>query len=172
MNFEQYKNYKKILVTGPQRSGTTICAKILAAELNYTYVDERKVGVRSLTELFNKLSNESNIVIQGPAFCSCCQWIDSPETAIIIMRRDVNDIKKSQLRISWEENNNELKNYFKTSGDIAEVRYHYWDEFQSKMMRVPYFEIEYESLKSHPMWVDPEQRKNFTRRQTSLEEIP
>jgi hypothetical protein len=33
------------------------------------------------------------------------------------------------------------------------------------MMQVPYFEIEYESLSSHPLWVTKEKRTNFSNRQ-------
>jgi len=32
--------HERVLVTGPQRSGTTIAAKILASELKYRFFDE------------------------------------------------------------------------------------------------------------------------------------
>ena len=63
---EQLKKFSKILVTGPQRSGTTITANIIAKELGYKYYDERDVGVRSATALFKVLSKDERLVVQGP----------------------------------------------------------------------------------------------------------
>lgn len=162
------EQHSRILVTGPQRSGTTIAAKILAADLGYTYVDEREVGVRSMTRLFEALKRDK-VVIQGPCFCSQVHWIDSENTLIVMMIRNVQDIEASQERIEWKEEELELRNYFRTVGKISNVRYKVWEDFQKPAMRLPFVELEYESLKSHIMWVDKESRKQFDRRQFAVE---
>ena len=38
--FAELKKFKKIIVSGPQRSGTRICGKIIAHDLDYRYCDE------------------------------------------------------------------------------------------------------------------------------------
>jgi len=169
MNIEELKKFKKILVTGPQRSGTTIAGHMIAKDLNYKYYDERDVGVRSCTQLFKVLSTEELAVIQGPCFCSMAHWIDSPDTAVVMMLRNIEDIRASEARINWPEEKAELKNYFLDSGIISAVRYENWEKYQKPNMQVPYFELDYNSLSSHPMWLEKESRKNF-RREFTLEQ--
>ena len=171
--FEKLKEFKKILVTGPQRSGTTICGHMIAKDLQYRYVDEREVNVRSLFLLSQKLLNPEKIVIQCPVASAFVSWIDFPETCVVFMRRNCKEIKESEERINWPEELVELKNYFTNKGPIAQVRYHNWDIYQRPCMKVPYFEMPYESLKTHPLWVDKEIRiKKFSRRQYALEPQP
>lgn len=160
-DLDPIRKYKRVLVTGPQRSGTTICARIIEAEFGHRYVDERKVGVRSLCKLVLAL-RESNVVVQGPCFSPCCHWIDTPETAVVFMIRDVGDIKASQQRIGWGWADYERQNYFRDAGEIADIRYEAWDRYQKPMMQVPYFEVRYQDLSVHPLWVDKESREKFT----------
>lgn len=167
IKIKELKSFKKILVTGPQRSGTTIAAHIIAKELGYKYYDERNVGVRSLSLLFEKLLSPEPAVIQGPCFCSLVQWIDSPDTAVVIMKRDVEEIRASEARINWPEEKRELQNYYRDEGVISAMRYENWEKYQKPNMRVPYFELEYSSLADHPMWLEKEARKNFRREITA-----
>ena len=169
MDFKHLKKFKKILVTGPQRSGTTFAANIIASDLGYLYVDERHIGIRSLTALFTKLIDNNSCVIHGPCFCPVCHWIDTPDTAIIILRRSVEDIIASQLRIEWTHEESELLYCFSDEGPISKVRYNLFDKYQKKLLKIPYFEIEYEELASHPLWVDKDNRKNFHPRQYKVE---
>lgn len=166
--FEHLKSFKKILVTGPQRSGTTIAAKIIAEELQYKYIDERAVDVRSLTKLYEKLTDKNNLIIHGPCFCSMIHWLDAPDTAVVLVRRDTDEIKKSEQKIGWNEEEFELKNYFTKQGTIAKIRYSVWENFQQPTMKIPAFELEYKSLSDHPLWISD--RNNFRRRQFSLKE--
>ena len=145
-------------MTGPQRSGTTICARILADDLNLSYVDEKDVGVRSLARLVARLSSDNGIVVQGPCYSSIVHWIDVPGTLVVFMMRDPRDILASQNRIQWskyrDEVTYELSNYFRDTGEIAVVRYEAWHRYQKPMMRLPFLEVEYESLSAHALWVD------------------
>ena len=50
-------NVHPVFVTGPQRSGTTIAARILADQSNKTYVDESE---------YNALTLPDNAIIQAP----------------------------------------------------------------------------------------------------------
>lgn len=169
MQIKDLTPFKKILVTGPQRSGTTIAAHIIAKELGYKYYDERDVGVRSISLLIQRLLTDEPAVIQGPCFCSVVQWIDTPDTAVVLMVRDIDEIRASEARINWPEEKKELQNYFRDEGIISITRYENWEKYQKPNMRVPYFELEYSSLKEHPMWIEKENRKNF-RREFTLEQ--
>src|SRR5690606_32596522 len=111
--------FKHILVTGPQRSGTTIAAHILAHDLKYEYIDERRVGVRSYTKLFQELTSDRNSVVQGPCFASDCHWIDAPDTAVVFMIRNCDEIVASEQRINWLEAPKYLANYFQWDSVIS-----------------------------------------------------
>ena len=163
INLNHLKKFKKVLVTGPQRSGTTIAGHILAKELGYKYIDESGVKTRSVSLLFKALSSKENIVVQGPCFSSIAHLIDTPDTAVVMMMRGVDEIRASEARIDWKWERQELRNYFKEDGVISLTKYEAWHKFQKPFMLVPYFELQYCSLSKHVMWVDREDRKGFRR---------
>ena len=90
--FEWLRDFSKIIVTGPQRSGTRICAKMIAHDTRHRYVDESEIGVDSLYRLWSLLRNERRFVVQCPALCRHVHLFGSADTAIVLMRRDVKDI--------------------------------------------------------------------------------
>ena len=163
--FKHLNSFSRIVVTGPQLSGTTIEAKAIDSDLGYQYVDEDDIGVKSLSSLFGALRFD-RVVIQSPATCSCVHWIDTPSTAVVMMRRSVMEIVASQQRIGWDDQIAERKNYFKIDGEIASIKYWAWEEFQRDSMRVPFFEVNYSDLSRHRIWVASEHRRNFKPRQT------
>lgn len=160
------QNYRKILVTGPQRSGTTIASQMFASDLDYSWVNEKQIGVRSLRDLAKRLLNREKVVIQCPCFFPIVHHLDFRSTVVVVMRRPVPEITASEMRIGWKEHRRELRNYFRDSGVLAEVRYQAWDTFQKPFMRVPWVEIKYSSLCSHPLWLPPDLRHKFSAHQT------
>lgn len=167
--FEHLAGYRHIVVTGPQRGGTRICAKMIAADLDYIYVDECIIDIDSLYRTMEALSVD-NVVVQAPALCRYAHMIGYvPDTAIVMMRRNVDDIIASQERIGWEWESTEKLYYVDTGADmnlpIAEIKYQYWDQVQAK--DIPHaYEIEYRSLSAHPMWIDKPDRVDFAAHQT------
>ena len=164
----ELRTFRKILVTGPHRSGTTICSRMLAADLTrHTHVDERDIGVRSLSRLMKQLATNGPDIIHGPCFSSLVQWM-AGDMAVVFMQRDQTDIQKSQDRIGWTGREAEWQNgqyFFPSTFSVPHAVYYGWILHQKPMMQVPYFEIEYESLSAHPLWVPKEKRVNFTNRQ-------
>ena len=65
--FKHYKRYGKILVTGPQRAGTRITAKIIASDLKYRYIDESEINTDNVKLAFEKF--KSKTVLQAPGLC-------------------------------------------------------------------------------------------------------
>lgn len=162
--------WSNILVTGPQRSGTTIVAHALAQDLGLLYCDEDDIGWEEGSKnkediLRRTLAYGIDYVIQAPACAHICHTLPE-DTVIVFMRRDVQDIKKSQKRIGWAYEQIEMDKYPPKyhRGSIAETKYYYWESVQRGLIKYPY-EIEYESLREHPLWV--EGRQEFTARQWS-----
>ena len=174
--------HKKVIVSGAQRSGTTFTAKALAADLNVPYIDENhfhNVGFD-----FEKLVK---LIVTYDAFVVHCPPLSSllhnlrffKDFAIVFLRRDVNEIIKSQERIRWrceKEEKNKLYSalvrdfpgfQFDFSLPISVLKYHFWEK-QKHLLDVyqcKYFELEYNSMKTHHMF--KESRVHFAPKQTS-----
>ena len=165
--FEDLARFSRIFVTGPQRSGTTICAKMIARDTGHRYVDECHYGLGDRIR-FAGLQGRSKIVVQCPIHCYHIEDCSCPDNLIVLMRRPIEEIIASQERIRWQKNEPvELANYGKgpEEGPIAQVKYLYWEEHQRPLIE-NWLEIHYHSLSSHPLWVPAEERRNFHCRQT------
>lgn len=161
---EGLEQHDVILVSGPQRSGTRIGAKILAHELGYEYVDENDIGIDSLNRLCHAITNLNKVVIQCPALARYVHLLASERVAAVFMIRDVRDIIASQERIGWKSVLPELLRYDRTEGEPCIAKYAFWQQVKGEHC----YSLEYESLSGHPLWVDKELRKNFGPLQTEL----
>jgi hypothetical protein len=164
--FAWLRPFEIVLVTGPQRSGTRICAKMIAHDTGHSYVDEAQIGVDSLYRLWTLLRDQRPVVVQCPALCRHVHVFSADDTAIVLMRRDVEDIIASQRRIGWHWEELELARYDRSAGVIAEVKYAFWDDYQRQRTRHA-FEVAYHSLAQHPLWVTKDLRWDFEAAQTS-----
>ncbi|MHA1948310.1 MAG: hypothetical protein ACW99G_03580 [Candidatus Thorarchaeota archaeon] len=155
--------YRKILVTGPQRSGTHIAAQIISAELGYKYLEEEEVRIRSLSLLFKELFSHRESVIQGPAFSHISHLIDIRDCLVVFMMRDLKEIYKSEKSIEWggKAESFELMGYFAKEGKSAKIKYDSWNEIQKPNMKCKWVELNYYDLKSHPMFDKSIRRKKF-----------
>lgn len=174
--FEHLEEYQIIVVTGPQRSGTTICARMIAHDLEITYVDEARFGVYNVEPAFLQARKWEPCVVQAPGLMrDYLYWALDPGVATVLMRRHVADIKASQNRVGWGVNelfsNAIIDRYFPSkflkdpAGHVAQIQYDLWDNVGMADMSSNLFEIEYESLSEHSMWVNKEKRMNFGKRQ-------
>jgi hypothetical protein len=164
--FEYLSVHNKIVVTGPQRSGTRIGAQMIAADTGQRFVDEAEFLIKD-AGLFREFLQQEGVVVQAPHMLKDVVDDPPPGIFIVLMRRDLEDIHSSAKRIGWTENfggnTTELKKFGLTEGDSAAVKYEYWDSHDKS---VPYMELDYESLHAHPMYVSTEQRKSFGHWQT------
>jgi Coenzyme PQQ synthesis protein D (PqqD) len=166
--FQWLGKFEKILVTGPQRSGTRICSKIIAHDTGHKYIDEFVIGVDGLYQLWAIFENNSRFVVQCPALCRHIHMFNRDDAAIVLMRRDVKDIIASQERIGWNCEKVELARYNCRNGVISEIKYNFWKENQKKHIKHA-FEVEYESLSGHQLWVPKPLRRNFSTTQTKCQ---
>lgn len=156
--------YDRVIVSGPQRSGTTICARMIAHDTGFEFMPEERFRVYD-RKRYRQLLGRTRIVVQAPTMCRWLHEDADTNTAVVMMIRNPHDIEKSQRRIKWKHEGEELANY-DAIGPIALVKYDYWYRTQRRLIEHPY-EIHYESLESHPLFVPAEKRKDFEPRQTS-----
>jgi hypothetical protein len=166
--FEELAVHPRIVVTGPQRSGTRIAAKMIAADTGHRFIDERRFGVFDKRRWREALRAE-RVVVQAPTMLK--EVVDNPPPGIfvVLMRRDLTKIRASANRIGWDKdprgNALELSRFGLTSGDSAQAKYDYWASREKVM---PFLELEYESLRQHPYFIPDDQRRNFGSLQTEL----
>ena len=151
--FAHLSNYRVILVSGPQRSGTRLVAHAIAEDTGHRYVDESYFGTFKNSKL-DQLLEKSQIVVQCPAVARWVHEYSADDVLIVFVRRDIEEIIVSQDRIGWTERYEwgELQNYEADEGPIARVKYDFWEQHQRRHIE-HWLEVEYESLKEHPLWV-------------------
>jgi hypothetical protein len=160
------REHPSVIVTGPSRSGTTVAARILADALGYKYVDENDFGIGNVVRARGFVAQQ-HVVLQAPGLCHAAHRLGC---AVVIMRRNLEAIHASERRIpKWIEEQ-EPQESQKYGGVIlthlAELKYFCWD-LEQKFKCIS-FDLDYESLRTHPMWIDPEKRKGFGVRQWKL----
>jgi hypothetical protein len=170
--FEHLADFDVILVSGPQRSGTTVCARMVAQDTGHQLIDESEYHFHNEAHWRQIIQIGGKVVVHCPAMCHLVhEFADDERVAIAFMLRDVRDIISSQERIGWtqREEPRELAKYNADYGPVSLVKYEFWARVQCGLFPPERcFEIEYESLAGHPLWVPSEKRVNFGHRQTSL----
>ena len=168
--FEFLAGFDKIIVTGPQRSGTTIAARMIANDLGLRFFIEERVPTRQVHA--GLVQHQTGWVAQVPHLC---RWVhdygDRDDVAIVMVRRPIDEILASQARIGWAPyERDELARYGLQDGVISEVKYDFWEQEQKPIIRHG-FEIDYHDLKEHPLWVPKRSRGKFAPRQHELTSI-
>jgi hypothetical protein len=171
--FEHFKNFKKIVVTGPQRSGTRIAAKMISFDLGYEMVDESMFGTHYDQQFRNILRNRKNIVVHAPAMSHIAHTLDD-DVAVVFMIRVKEDIIQSEKRIRWPDSENDreiekycdLKSYYDNKLEKScDVKVSVWTNYQKKLIKHSY-EVFFDSLKGHPLYKRKKDRIDFRWNQT------
>ncbi len=167
INLSELRKFSRILVTGPARSGTTIASKILAHELSYECILEEEYDVHDLHKAFDLWKYNSEVVIQGPSLASYCHLFNPPG-AVVWMIRPLEEIVKSQQRVSWQIPKQEIISYLVSDpAQIAKVKLDCWINYQKSLIEDRCFELDYHSLSQHPLWIPDHLRTHFQLRQIS-----
>jgi hypothetical protein len=172
--FLSLKNYRKIFVTGPQRSGTSITSKILAFESGYRCVDEREFEWRNLDLFRQFLESNENLVIQCPGMSHIIEQFGQPENLVVFMQRNPLEILASEKRIVWKSERYGKKLYKDKVSymphwftPLCVLKYLHWHFEQKQLIPNP-IDLAYESLQGHPLWIDKEKRARFSAKQISV----
>lgn len=162
----------KLFVTGPQRSGTTFVSNCLALSFGLKLIDEMEFDAHFYGMFKFIASKHESWVVHGPAlFHRLFDVIsDFPDVTIIVVRRDLEEIRRSQERIKWDPTIEEIAMNKEASDtrSIAQVKYDCWDRW--KEIVPSYVEYQYSDFKNHPLWVPEEKRVNFSEKQWKLED--
>lgn len=162
----------RFFVTGPQRSGTTFVANCLAKSFQIPYIDEMEFDVY-FYGMFKKIASQhESWVAHAPGlFHKVFDVInDFENTTIVVVRRDVEKIIKSQERINWDSKQEKISMRIDENDQrpIAEIKYNYWDKWKNHIPR--YVEYSYDDFEVHPLWVPDEMRQNFAPKQWQINE--
>lgn len=147
--------HNKIIVTGPHRTGTTICAEMIGHDTGLPVFREEEFQYRNIIKAHELISIEKGLfegcgVFQGPYLLPWAPLFD--DCLIVCMRRDIEDIQASIENLK--------KRGISTPFFSAEQAYALWEKMELKHC----MEVEYESLRDHPLW--SESRKGWGHRQT------
>jgi hypothetical protein len=158
----------KIFVTGPQRSGSTFVSHCLADSHRIPHIDETEFDVYFL-DWFYEIADKTgdSWVVHAPGLLPDVFAVQRkyPDVTFAVVRRDIQEIQKSQERIKWS-NKMERRRFFMLDTDvrpIAEVKYVYWDRWKEHLHS--WVEYEYGDFENHPAWVPEERRKHFQPKQ-------
>jgi hypothetical protein len=182
---DKLKKFSKIIVTGPQRSGTTYMSYILSKDLHYEHIDEVKYrsGTKPSTQFFIERLNKKNIVIQAPTQTHILHKLKNDSDMIILwMNRSDEDIIKSEDRIGWHKKcfkTEELPKYLKLcESDFNEYHEKFlsfkrnshlkkfvWNNLQKQIMKNTFVEVEYDILEQTKEFIPKSKRINFGSKQ-------
>lgn len=168
-------NAPAVLVTGPQRSGTTIAAHVIAQELGFRYVDEDEFGIHDGPRA-TEIMRQGKVVLQAPALCHVAHEAADIGVPVVMVRRRLDEIEKSEHRVHWRTMYDGLNlkaeqwKYWKCYGipfadskRIALIKYEVWDKIQKA--QCVSFDLDYASLVDHPLFKEESERKDFAPRQ-------
>lgn len=154
---------RAVLVTGPQRSGTTFTSKVLADDLRWRYRDEVDFHVDNETEWRHLTGTVVRAVVQCPSMMRHVHDVPD-DVLVVVMRRPVAAIVESQRRIGWRWERPELDRYGLDEGVIADVKYRWWDAHKHEGP-ARWVELAYSDMATHPRWVPADRRVNFAPKQ-------
>lgn len=145
----------QIIVTGPQRSGTTIASRILADDLGMECVDEL---------YFQPGKQYSNHVIQSPNALDGFIFIHHiyPDATFVFIDRPKSDIIASMRRIRWCYN--DVQDWDQFVSDWIDQKHLLWKQLQ-EYLPLQTQQIPYQSLSGHRLFVQRQHRTDFTSKQ-------
>lgn len=149
---------KRIVVSGPQRSGTTFIARQLSGK-DKPYIDEfERPSTNSWVWQF---ANNSHLTHDTE--CDLIVW----------MLRDESEVIASQKRIGWNYFKNEKEKYVRRFGVEAEsfssnykMKHHFWNEFQKDSLKCDYVVFKYEDAGDCSGFLEKKKREHFKPKQT------
>ena len=163
-----------IIVTGCQRSGTTITSHILANAKQFIVLEDTDWSptpehVKTLKDLV--YSGRDRIVIQSPQALYNFHFIHHmiPQIHWVCCKRDKNDIIASMQRVKWMQDayNDPLPFY------TDHIRYmnSQWGLLKQLLPKDNWTEVRYpDELKDYPEFIPQNLRKDFTIKQHRLNE--
>jgi len=174
--FKHLKTHKKILVSGPPRSGTQIATRMIAHDTGHRFVNEREHGCWRKCRMWDLLKMDEPMAIHCP---SQSRWLHEfarqPDALIVFLLRNPGDIMASEHRVGKVQPLRRLtrrhyEDVMPCHGPSCMVRQSYW-LVQQRHLIDNKLELQYESLCEHPLWVERPLRETFAVKQTTLPQL-
>lgn len=166
--FIKKHNFKKILVTGAHRSGTTFAAAAIAHDLGLLFYPEENIRGGNLILLKDFQKTHKEYVLQAPGLSVNCHIVDFD--IVIMMHRNLPDIIDSMRILNDRVIQFELerietmfgKKYVELGLPLAKLAI--FNEIQKPLINNSAI-LDYESLSNHPLWIPETKRKDWHIRQ-------
>ena len=163
-----------IIVTGCQRSGTTIISHILGNSKQFIVLEDNEwipapEHIKTLQSLVN--SGRDRLVIQSPAALNSFHYIHHmiPSLHWVGCKRDKNEILASMERVKWMQD--DYPDFLPFYKDHIRFMNSQWGLLKQLLPRDNWTEVQYPTeIQQYPEYIPPELRKDFTIKQHRLNE--
>ena len=163
-----------IIVTGCQRSGTTIASHILGNAKQFIVLEDSEwlptpEHVRTLKDLV--YSGRDRLVIQSPTALNHFHFIHHmiPQIHWVGCKRDKKELIASMERVKWMQD--AYPDYLPFYNDHIRFMNSQWGLLKQLLPRDNWTEVRYpDELQDFPEFIPPELRKDFTIKQHRLNE--
>lgn len=149
--FEKLKGFKYILVTGPQRSGTTIVSHIIGHDTKKVVLDEVNYQHKNIRAIPGLLAQEKSCVLQCPQALPWMPTLTRKDMAIVMVYRDIKEINESVQKSKTPKGKSISLPWFS-----PEQAYDLWEKIKT-LLCFP-GEVLYDSIKDHPLYIPKSQR--------------
>jgi len=153
----------RVVVVGPQRSGTHLVAQALAVDGERLLVEENDFGINSLSRFVGYLSHGEKMVFQAPGLFHLCEMLDFDSMCVVVVVRPTCEIVESSKRHRKNATGCMVR-YFVTvdterQDESVELQYRAWTVYQVPYMKCASFVVNYHSMAEHRLWVPQEERR-------------
>ncbi|MBD3268497.1 hypothetical protein GF373_17655 [bacterium] len=152
----EWLDKRRVLVTGHARSGTHICAAMVAYDTGLSFVKENAFNATDCDMFLETLGGKTGFVVPCNGLRKCIDIVgQGRDTITLIMHRDPMDIARSGFRISGA-----LTKMFSSPSDAVPYIEQEYKNLTERCKELRYtFIITYKSLATHPLWCTKEERK-------------
>jgi len=178
-------SFPAVAVTGPERSGTTIATEMICHSTGYANVIE-ETWDNDFDRLWRILGERQRVAVHAPHLTYRLHEVDEKcgdRVLVVFMQRSVDDIVASQRRANWgvrsghcpdggdpkgwgspasrwyDGMSHELfRDVIDPDAHLCLNRQQVWERRQKALVS-HYVDVEYESLRSHSLWLEPDRRR-------------
>ncbi len=164
------QGYKRILVTGAHRSGTTFAGVALAHDLGQPFYPEENIRGGNLVLMDKFVKTHPRFIMQAPGLSVNCHKVDV-DLVIFMKRNFVDTIEGMKIlsgRVIQYEFDRIVRMYGEQYGEysLPEAKFRVFKDIQAPLIK-NYAYLDYESLEGHALWTPENERQNWHIRQTA-----
>lgn len=170
--------YRAVLVSGCQRSGTHIMAKIIAHELGWDYITDQDYDLSNFNGWSNLVLRAQMAAIQCPHMSHILHEVPT-DVAVVWMRRNPVELLESFIRVNPQclpcSQPYQMLFYSQMPGvprgqitgmEWIDIREQYWEWKQAPLLGERGITFEFDDLAEHELFVPKPQRKGWAMNQT------